>query len=310
MTQVSAAEALQLQKKNTFVEKVEQSKNKFLTMYGDKGAKIFEREKVYANMAVQKNPELLNCNPISIYTAVTQVAMIDMSLDPVKGLCHLVPRKGVCTLVVDYKGLIDLMYRELQILITLGVVYEGDEGAHDFKEGAGGYVNAKRTFNRSKDAKKLYFYSVAQLPDGRTHCHIMDYNEVLQRKAVATTKAVWDKWEDDMGKKTVLRSHNKFLPKSPRIDAAMEVIDQELGLKTFKEQEQDSLLPDGMNDDEHAEAVVVETQDAKVLSVETPNVETTVVQATVVEQPKENQPKAKQEPIIVQSEQSLDPSKI
>ena len=306
MTQVSPAEALQLQKKNTFVEKVEQSKNKFLTMYGDKGVKIFEREKVYANMAVQKNPELLNCSPLSIYTAVTQVAMIDMSLDPVKGLCHLVPRKGVCTLVVDYKGLIDLMYRELQILMTIGVVYEGDEGAHDFKEGAGGYVKAKRSFNRSKDAKKLYFYSVAQLPDGRTHCHIMDYNEVMQRKAVATTKAVWDKWEDDMGKKTVLRSHNKFLPKSPRIDAAMEVIDQELGLKSFKEQEQDSLLPDGMNDDEHAEAVVVETQDTNVLSVETP-----VSDATIVEEKKESQTKAKQEPIIVnQSEQSLDPSKI
>jgi phage RecT family recombinase len=245
---MNKAEELQVAKKNTTVKQIDRAKTDFINMFNKEGEQIFEREKKYAIMSIAKNPDIMNCDPNSIYLAVAQVAMAGMTLDPIKGLAHLVPRKGKCTLVIDYKGFIDLLYKELGIIISTGLVYEGDEGAMDFKEGDNGYVKAKRRFNRPEKEKPMYGYSVASFPDKRTHAFIMDWNQIMKRKKKASTTAIWDAWEEDMAMKTVIRGHWKFLPKTEKTSAAMEVMEKELAVDISNSD--DSLLPDGMTFEE------------------------------------------------------------
>ena len=231
---LSVADKLQLERKNSFEAEVTKANEAFLQVYRPKFGEaeaqvIFAREKAFAAMSVQKNAKILDCTPASIYTAVSNVAMTGLTLDPTKQLAHLVPRGNLCTLVVDYKGIIELLYQDTGVLLSLGAVYDCDRNIDDFKEGVGGFCNAKRAMPRNEGAKIIYCYSVAQFPDGRTHCHIMDINEIAKRRKVATTDKVWADWEESMAMKTVARSHYKFLPKSERLNNAMAAIDQEVG---------------------------------------------------------------------------------
>jgi len=231
--QLSVSQKLQLEKRENFNNEIQRANEAFVQMYDKDAEKIFSREKGFAMMALQKNPKIMDCKPETIFLAVSNVAMSGLSLDPVKQLAHLVPRGEVCTLVVDYKGLIELLTRDAGIRLTCGAVYEGDKGIDDFKEGVGGYVNAKRQMNRPETAKIIYCYSVATFPDGQTHCHILDMNQISKRSKKATTDAVWKDWFEEMCVKTVVRSHYKFLPKSERLDKAMDLIDTENGNRDF-----------------------------------------------------------------------------
>ena len=230
---LSVSQQLQLAKRETFNTEIQRANEAFVQMYNKDAEKIFSREKSYAMMAVQKNPKIMDCKPESIYTAVSNVAMSGLTLDPIKQLAHLVPRGDICTLVVDYKGLIELMFQDSGVLVSCDAVYVCDKEIDNYHEGVGGFVRSKRAMPRIADAKIVYCYSVAQFPDGRTHAHILDLEEIMKRAGKATTDTVWKAWFAEMCIKTVVRSHYKFLPKSERLDHAMSLIDTENGNRDF-----------------------------------------------------------------------------
>lgn len=225
---LTTAEKLQVEKKQSFSTQLQKSQQDFLKMYGSEGEKTFLQEQKFAIMAVQKNPKILDCTPQSIYTAVSLVAMTKLSLNPTKQLTYLIPRAGICTLSVGYRGVIEVLHQEAGIMCTTGIVYDCDENVNDYKEGVNGYVNAKRMMNRPATAKKIYAYNVAHFPDGRTHCFIYDVQEIEKRKAKAQSDNVWKEWEDEMYMKTVIHGHYKYLPKSERLDSIMEAIETEV----------------------------------------------------------------------------------
>lgn len=55
-------------------------------------------------------------------------------------------------------------------------------------------------------------YSVAVFKTGYRTFEVMTKAEVMEIKAVAATKKVWEKWEAEMWRKSVLRRHRKALP--------------------------------------------------------------------------------------------------
>lgn len=225
---LTTADKLQLQKKTTFSTQLAKAEGDFLKMYGAEGEKTFLQEQKYAVMAVQKNPKILDCTAHSIYTAVSLVAMSGLTLNPTQSLAYLIPRGGVCTLSVSYRGVLELLYQDAGVMCSTGIVYDCDENIDEYKEGASGYVNAKRKMNRPEGAKRLYTYNVATFPDGRTHCFIFDNNQVEKRRSKAQSDGVWKEWEDEMYMKTVIHAHYKHLPKSERLDAAMQAIESEV----------------------------------------------------------------------------------
>ena len=247
MTAQSKALELQQKKKQTALQTIQKAEQSFVTIYDKEGHKKFEQEKQFAILAIQKNSEILNCTPASLFSAVASVAMTNLTLNPVLGLCHLVPRGDVATLVIDYKGMIELLLRTGKVeSMSAGVVYEGDE--FDYMEGSDGYVKHKRVLNRPAEAKFLAAYSAATFANGKTHVHILDATAIDKRRKVASTDKVWAKWFDEMAIKTTIRSHYKYLPKTKEITAAMELIDKEVGA-TFDNKTTNSSVPDGIFDE-------------------------------------------------------------
>ncbi len=252
----SKAESLQIKKKQSAMESITKAQTAFLQMYDGKEAeKKFAQEQQFCILAIQKNPTILNCSPNSIFSAVASVAMTGLTLNPVLGLCHLVPRGEQCSLVIDYKGLLELLGRTGKIKsMSAGVVYEGDE--FDFAEGSNGFVKHKKVLNRAGISKFIAGYSVAAFADGTNHVHILDANAIDKRRKVAQTDKIWSAWFDEMAIKTAIRSHYKYLPKLPQIDEAMRLLDEEQGV-VHGQQVKNDLLPDGILDD---------IQEAEVLS--------------------------------------------
>jgi phage RecT family recombinase len=261
--ELSIAQKQELVKKQNFQEQIQKTNKAFIEIYGEKGQKVFTREQQYAVMSVQKNPEILNCTPNSIYSSVAAVAMTGLTLDPIKQLAHLIPRKGVCTLVVDYKGILELLHMDTGVICSSGAVYDCDIDVMDFKEGVGGYVNAKRPMPRPEQRKLLYCYNIANFPDGRTHCHIMDKEQIDKRRGKAQTDAVWNEWEEKMNIKTVIRDHYKYLPKSDRLDKAMSLVDEELPKFEKKTNDDDDFLNDDVQTPEGSITIEPDTSNTE-----------------------------------------------
>lgn len=252
---MSTAIELQKKKKEAALASISQAHGTFLKMYEGRDAeKKFEREKLYAFMAINKNPDILNCKPQTIYNAIASVAMADLTLDPVVGLCHLVPRSGVCTLVLDYKGIIELILRTGKVKnLYAGAVYDCDD--FDFQEGIGGFAKHKRKLNRPANAELIAAYSHAVLEDGTSHVFILDRNEIEKRRKKASTQMVWNEWLQEMAIKTAIRAHYKYLPKTEQLNHAMELVDNEVGYDHSIRETGDSLPAGLMDEEQEAEDV-------------------------------------------------------
>lgn len=212
--------------------------NVFKTVYGEQAARVFAKEAGFALMACQNNVALQGCNPESIKQAVVSLALTGLTLNPVTSLCYLIPRKNVATLVVSYMGMIEILRNSGSVKNIRGsVVYDIDH--FDFQYGSGEFLSHKPVLNRPAESKPMAAYAIATLPDGQEIFHVMDWNAVMKRKGVASSKAVWDSWEEEMAIKTVIRYLYKSLPKTEQATKAMELFDETV--KPIEEKEVDYL---------------------------------------------------------------------
>lgn len=116
---------------------------------------------------IRKNPKLLDCDPASLFGAITEAATYGWELGGVLGHAYLVPFKRECTLIPGYKGMIDLCRRSGQIsTISLEVVHEGD--AFDYSIGDDPHIHHKPNDRDPKrDSKPItHAYAVVRLRDG------------------------------------------------------------------------------------------------------------------------------------------------
>lgn len=197
----------------------------FQTVYGERAKQIFTREAGFALMACQTNTALQSCDPESLKRAVISLALTNLTLNPVTSLCYLIPRKNQATLVVSYMGMIEILRNSGSVKNIRGaVVYSSDE--FDFAYGTGEYLKHKPMLNRPSDAKPICAYAIAILPDGQQVFHVMNWDAVMKRKAVASSSAVWNQWEEEMAIKTAIRYLYKHLPKTEQANTAMELFDE------------------------------------------------------------------------------------
>ncbi len=76
--------------------------------------------------AINKTPALLNCTPMSVINAVLTASMLGLEIGP--GQAYLVPFGKECTLLIDYRGKIDLAIRSGKVTdIDLEVVYSREK---------------------------------------------------------------------------------------------------------------------------------------------------------------------------------------
>lgn len=95
-----------------------------------------ERFVSLALKSVEKNPDLLKCDPLTVVAAVRDAAAVELEIDGVLGHAYIVPYKGKAQLQIGYKGLIKLAIQGGMVnTIRSAVVYEGDEFQMDIGSG-------------------------------------------------------------------------------------------------------------------------------------------------------------------------------
>lgn len=211
-------------------EHLDRVKPAFLEQSGLKEAD-FKREVSFAMQLASANPYLQTCTPDSALKAILNVAQIGLTLNPVKKEAYLVPRwnsklsqNEVC-LDPSYIGLIKLATDSgIVKSINCQIIYAGDEIEIDLSEEYNVKKHVPYFLTGKEKGSIIGAYSVATLRDGSKHCEIMGREEIeaiRERsegykafKAGKTKSNVWVSDEGEMFRKTVIKRHTKYLPKS------------------------------------------------------------------------------------------------
>ncbi len=198
--------------------------------------------------ATMKTPKLLQCTADSLTKCLLDCSAL--GLEPDGRRAHLIPfedkRAGttICTLIIDYKGLVELAMRSgLVSHLYADVVREGDLFEYSLGE-----IKVHVPWFLRRDADKpaeagadIAVYAFARMTSGASAVAVMSVDEVYSIrdnsqgwqafKKGFTKKNPWDPsdWvsEQEMKKKTALRRLCKVLPLSPEFRDAVEKDDEE-----------------------------------------------------------------------------------
>jgi recombination protein RecT len=176
--------------------------------------------------SLRKNPSLLNCDRASLISCIFQAAQLGLEVDNGLGHAYLVPFKQECTLIVGFKGLVDLCRRSGQIsTIKAVLVHKGD---HFYYEEGLKPTLEHRPKPANHDSPIEYVYAVATLRDGGTQFEVMHVDEVrkIQAGSRAGKSGPWIQHFGEMAKKSVIRRLCKMLPVSVELARAVALDEQ------------------------------------------------------------------------------------
>lgn len=173
-----------------------------------------------AMTSVVRTPKLAECTPESLVGCVLTCTQMGLEPDGVSGRAYLIPFKDKCTLIVGYKGLMDLARRSGEIAaLEARVVRKGDKFSYQY----GTAPKIEHVPNLDDEGDMIAVYAVAQFKHGGFQFEVMSVGAV--RKIKATSKArddgPWITNFDEMARKTVMRKLCKYLPSSPELQAAV-----------------------------------------------------------------------------------------
>lgn len=173
-------------------------------------------------LARRDNPMLDECDPQSLAGAAFRCAQLGLDPGPL-GLAAIVPYKREATLIVMYRGFVELAYRTGQVKdVYAELVHEGDEFRvrrgttpkieHDVEGPAG-------------DRAIVAAYAVARLRSGGTVSNVIwpdDWQRAKQHSQTGRRdRGPWVEHFPAMVRKTAVRRLEPFLPKTPALAGAV-----------------------------------------------------------------------------------------
>lgn len=183
-----------------------------------------ERFTRVALTAINRTPKLADCTRESLFQCLLDLSAL--GLEPDGRRAHLIPYGNTCTLIIDYKGLVELVMRSGEVSsIHADVVCEEDKFTYDLGE------IKKHTINFKAPRGLPYAaYCIVRMKDGTTKCEVMHRDEVehIRNRSRAGKSGPWVTDWNEMAKKTVFRRCSKWLPFSPEIREAMEKDDEQV----------------------------------------------------------------------------------
>lgn len=193
-------------------------------------AKKFMSAVVYS---VQKNPKLLDADRASLLNAAMACAEFELYPSNVAGEAFIIPYKGKAQFQLGYQGLITLFYRA-GITIRSEIVRLNDP--FTYAEGLNTeLVHKPDPFKSAEErGKPIGAYAIATLADGRTYHKVMNAIDILRFKEFSQAKdSEYSPWKSEndpelwMWKKTVIKQLAKTIPKTEKIQRAIEEDDEE-----------------------------------------------------------------------------------
>lgn len=175
---------------------------------------------------VTKNPKLLECSKRSLQNAFISASYFGLEPNSITGSSYIVPYNKEATLVVGYKGLIDLVTRAgICDSIDAKVVYEKDM----FKPKAGTHPSLDHELYVEKSEQDtrgnmIGVYAVAFLGiNKQPKFEYIPKSELLKIKkesrAGSNQYAPWNKHFEAMCKKTAIKRVIQTLPKNANVDS-------------------------------------------------------------------------------------------
>jgi len=216
----------ELQKANTWENVVNEVMPQFNQIAEREKLVLWKAESQFALQALNKNDTLAKCNVLTVQSAIINVAAVGLTLNPADAYAYLVPRSGECTLVISFKGLIKVATDAGGISWVKAEVVKAED-KFTFKGVSELPQHDMQPF--SNRGETVGVYCVAKTTDGDYLVDIMNKEELNKIRDCAMTKAVWDKWPDEMAKKAVIKRASKQWPrtdKSSRLNKAIEVINE------------------------------------------------------------------------------------
>ena len=171
--------------------------------------------------ALMRTPQLLDCTKASLFRCMFDLAMY--GIEPDGRRAHLIPFKNrktqppttECTLILDYKGIVELVRRSGEVSdIHADVVYEKDEW--DFSYGSHQHLTHKPNLTAERGTRRnlIAAYSYVRLKDGSQTFMVLSSAEIEKSRKRSKTPddGPWVTDYDEMAKKTAFRRHSKWLP--------------------------------------------------------------------------------------------------
>jgi recombination protein RecT len=184
-----------------------------------------ERIARIAYTAIANNPKLRECSSISLANAVITASQMGLEIGGPLGMAHLVPFKNEATLIIGYKGFMDLAYRSgIVSNFSAQPVYENDH----FEYSYGLNPNLEhRPVNKDR-GKLVYAYAVCHYTSGGYDFEVVNAADIADTKSMSAGARSGRKdcpWNDPkqewtMWVKTAIRRLAKRIPQSPDIQRA------------------------------------------------------------------------------------------
>ncbi len=201
--------------------------------------------------ALNKTPKLADCTPSSVLGAM--LSLSQFGLEPDGRRAHLIPYGKECQLIIDYKGIVELVLRSgLVSKIHADVVCENDVFDYDRGE------VKKHNIDLRKPRGAVYaFYAICTFKDGTEKADVMTLEEVnaIRARSRAGRAGPWVSDYNEMGKKTVFRRLSKWLPLSAEIRDAMEKDDDVIDLVPRQTARAEPLTPFALPEGEVTPAI-------------------------------------------------------
>ena len=178
-------------------------------------------------LSVSKDKYLSECDPWSILQATMSCVSLGLLPDGVSGQAYLVPFKGVCTLIIGYRGMIQLGYRSGMVKDwgMPQIVWEGDDFTHHLGDRECIIHNPC-----GKRAKRVGVYNIVELTTGGKVRVSLTADEVMavKKKSRGSDRSAspWQNDESAMWMKTAVRRVAKFVPSCTELQRAI-TIDEE-----------------------------------------------------------------------------------
>lgn len=174
--------------------------------------------------AINKNPGLLKCTPVSLMGAMVQSAQLGLDPSGITGQAYLVPYGQECTLIPGYRGLLTLARRSGEIVeVAAQVVREHDE--FDYEYGLDSRLSHKPA--RGDRGELIGAYAYAKLKGGGRAFEFMTSDEINKVRQSSRGGKVWQEHTEAMWRKTVFRRLSKWLPIAVDDERAFDLAEQE-----------------------------------------------------------------------------------
>jgi len=172
-------------------------------------------------------PKLRDCTESSLMKCIMVASQL--GLEPgLLGHVYLIPYGKEATLIIGYKGMIDLARRSGQIeSIEARVVRAGEKC--DIHYGTDSHIHHVIDPFLSETAKAIGYYAVAKFVNGGKQFDFMSIGEIekCRQSSKAGQSGPWVSHYDEMAKKTVIRRLFKYLPISIEIQQAINLDEAE-----------------------------------------------------------------------------------